>query len=53
VLGAGGYVKGEPQTVMIIQITQFPELAASVVFVDEQGNIKEDNLTKFSNADGA
>jgi len=48
-----GYVDGEPETVMIIQIKQFDEIAASVIFVDESGNIKEDFIHRFGNIEGA
>jgi len=48
-----GYVDGEPKTVMIIQIKQFDEIAASVIFVDESGNIKEDSIHRFGNIEGA
>lgn len=51
--GQGGYMDGEPQTVMIIQITQFGEIDASILFIDKQGNIGEDNIHRFSNIEGA
>jgi len=48
----GGFVDGEPETVMVIQVTQFSGLAASVIFVDSQGNVKEDKIDRFSNVEG-
>lgn len=50
--GGEGLVDGEPKTVMIIQITQFEEGAASVIFTDSNGNIGEDNLYRFSQVEG-
>jgi len=50
--GGGDYSDGEPETVVIIQIMQFPETAASIIFVDSSGNIKEDTIYSFSNIEG-
>ena len=49
----GGIVDGEPQTVMIIQITQYPEYSAEAIFVDGQGKFGGDSIRRFSNIEGA